>query len=88
MLKRGQPPSDGGNVQKSPSSKAAAIFTSGAYMKYVSATAAKSGKSVRPKVGKMTTVSVRSQRTPLAAFFNIPLRVGRGPLRDTRRLVF
>jgi len=47
MLKRRQPSSAGGNVQKSPSSKAAAIpglrshfggvgLTSGAYMEYVS----------------------------------------------------
>jgi len=36
-------------------------------MEYVSANAAKSGKSVSPKVGKMA-------RTPLGAFFNIPQR--------------
>jgi hypothetical protein len=36
MPKRRQPSLAGGNVQKSPSSKAAAILTRGAYMKYVS----------------------------------------------------
>ncbi len=67
MFKRRQPSSAGGNVQKSPSRKAAAILTNGAYIEYVSANAGKSGKSVSPKVGKMV-------RTPLAAFFNIPNR--------------
>jgi hypothetical protein len=36
MSKRRQPASARGDVQKSPSSKAAAILTSGAYMEYVS----------------------------------------------------
>jgi len=36
MPKRRQPSSVGGNVQKSPSSKAAAILTRGAYSQYVS----------------------------------------------------
>jgi hypothetical protein len=35
MPKRRQPSSAGGNVQKSPSSKAAALLTRGAYMKYL-----------------------------------------------------
>ncbi len=62
------PRGGGGFVQACPElveGKAAAILTRGAYMQYVSANAAKSGKSVSPKVGKMA-------RTPLAAFFNIP----------------
>ena len=42
--------------------KAATILTHRAYMEYVSANAAKSGKSVSPMVGKVA-------RTPLAAFF-------------------
>ncbi len=45
-----------------PSSKATAILMHEAYMEYVSANAAKSGKSVSPKVGKIA-------RTPLAPFF-------------------
>ena len=36
MSKRRQPSTAGGNVQKNPSSKAAAILTRGAYMEYVS----------------------------------------------------
>jgi len=36
MSKKRQPSTPGGNVQKSPSSKAAAILTRGAYMEYVS----------------------------------------------------
>jgi hypothetical protein len=36
QAKRRQPSSAGGNVQKSPSSKAAALLTRGAYMEYVS----------------------------------------------------
>ncbi len=39
-----------GNGQKSPSSKAEAFLTRGAYSQYVSANAVKSGKSVNPKV--------------------------------------
>ena len=40
------------SVQKSLSSKAAAIFSRGAYAEYVSAHDAKSVKSVRPKAEK------------------------------------
>jgi hypothetical protein len=50
MLNRRQASATGGNVQKSPSSKAATILTRGAYSPYVSTNAAKSGKSVSPKV--------------------------------------
>ncbi|MDA0740021.1 MAG: hypothetical protein O3A59_14000 [Nitrospirae bacterium] len=58
MLQNRRPTAVRGNVQKSSSSpvlsgvegKAAAILTRGAYSQYVSANAAKSGKSVSPKV--------------------------------------
>ncbi|MEE8124194.1 MAG: hypothetical protein V3T42_00095 [Nitrospirales bacterium] len=54
----------GGNVQKSPSSKAAATLARGAYIGYVSTTKG------RPAYAKPLR---RRQGTPLADFFNIPL---------------
>jgi len=72
--KRRQPSAAGGNVQKSPSSKAAnclsrpagcnRCLTRGAYMKYVSTA------KWRPACAKPLR---RRQGTPLAAFFNIPI---------------
>jgi len=52
MLQNRRPTSGGGNIQKSSSSKAAALLTRGAYIEYVSANVAKSDKSVSPKAAK------------------------------------
>jgi len=57
-------------------SKAAAILMRGAYSQYMSANVAKSDRSVSPKTAKgrpcLCEALRQSQRTQVAAFFNIP----------------